>query len=273
MSPDVYDSVTADRIRPRDTVFPLAQGDGWVVVAKPPRVLVHRNWAFPGEVAMLQRVRDWARTRVYPIHRIDRNTSGCLLFATKRKMAGPLSACLRSEDTQKTYVCLVRGTFPHEGTVRVDTPVKIDKSHYKDALSFVDKLGHHADPRCALLRVRPRTGRTHQVRRHVRDLHHPIIHDGDHGDSRVNRWWRENRGVSRLQLHNLRLDMPHPDGGRIQAVCPLFGDLHAAWSVLDFWSDAVAAEPGLALPPLPLPPMLSRRPPATAPAGAAAAEE
>ncbi len=262
------DRVSTPSLRPRDTVVPLAQGDGWVVVAKPPGVLVHRNWAFPNELAMLQRVRDWAGARVYPIHRIDRNTSGCLLFATARELAGPLSASLNGDDTQKTYVCLVRGTFPHEGTVRVDTPVKIEGSQYKDALSFVEKLGHHADPRCALLRVLPRTGRTHQVRRHVRDLHHPIIHDGDHGDSRVNRWWRENRGVTRLQLHCLRLDLPHPDGGRIQVQCPLFDDLYDAWSVLDCWEAAVAAEPALGLPPLPVPPTLTRPP-----AGGGAAEE
>jgi tRNA pseudouridine65 synthase len=239
----------------RDGVFPVAKGDGWVVVAKPPRVLVHRNAMFPRERAMLQRVRTWARRRVYPIHRLDRNTSGCLLFATEQSLAGPLSAALA--DAEKIYVCLVRGDFPHDEPVTVDTPVKLAPGEYRDAESVVEKLAGAAEPRSSLLRVRPRTGRTHQVRRHVRDLHHPIVHDGAHGDSRVNRWWRENRGATRLQLHCLRLDMALPGGGRLQAVSPLFDDLAGVWSALPYWAAACEREPDLTHAPLPVPPDLA----------------
>lgn len=235
-----------------DGVIALAQGEGWVVVAKPPRVLVHRNAMFPRERAMLQRVRTWAKARVYPIHRLDRNTSGCLLFATDQSLAGPLSRCLA--DATKTYICLVRGDFPHGERVRVDTPIKLGPEKYREALSEVQKIGGAAEPRSSLMRVHPQTGRTHQVRRHVRDLHHPVIHDTTHGDSRVNRWWRENRGADRLQLHALRLAMPMPGGGRLEVVCPLFEDLSRVWSALPYWADAVAAEPDLARPALALPP-------------------
>lgn len=238
-----------------DGVVPVAQGEGWVVVAKPPRVLVHRNAMFPRERAMLQRVRTWARTRVYPIHRLDRNTSGCLLFATEQSLAGPLSKALA--EAEKTYVCLVRGDFPHAEPVTVDTPIKLAPGEYREAESRVEKLAGAAEPRSSLLRVLPRTGRTHQVRRHVRDLHHPIVHDGAHGDSRINRWWRENRGATRLQLHCLRLDMPMPGGGRLQAVCPLFADLAAVWGALPYWQQAVAAEPDLARAPIAVPPDLT----------------
>lgn len=235
-----------------DGVVPVAQGEGWVVVAKPPHVLVHRNAMFPRQRAMLQRVRTWARARVYPIHRLDQNTSGCLLFATDQSLAGPLSRCL--SEAEKTYICLVRGEFPHADRVRVDTPIKLGPDNYREAVSHVERLAGAAEPRSSLLRVYPRTGRTHQVRRHVRDLHHPVVHDTTHGDSRVNRWWREHRGATRLQLHCLRLDMPLPGGGRLRAVCPLFEDLWRVWSALPYWAEAVAAEPELALPPLSLPP-------------------
>ena len=200
---------------------------------------------------MLQRVRSWARRRVYPIHRLDRNTSGCLLFATAQGLAGPLSKCLAA--AEKTYVCLVRGDFPHEEEVQIDTPVKLGPGNYRDAVSLVSKLGGASDPRCSILQVRPQTGRTHQVRRHVRDLHHPIVHDGKHGDSRINRWWRENYGATRLQLHCLRIDMPMPEGGRLRAVCPLFEDLHAVWSTLPYWNTVRGREPDLQRPPLRLP--------------------
>ena len=235
------------------TIVPVAEGDGWLIVAKPPRVLVHRNKMFPRTDAMLQRVRDHVGDHVYPIHRLDRNTSGCLLFATRRELAGPLSSCLGAADARKTYVCLVRGAFEAEGEVTVETPMKVSEDVYKDACSVVDRLGFSHDPRSSLLRVRPKTGRYHQVRRHVRDLHHPIIHDGDHGDSRVNRWWRENRGVTRLSLHCLHMEIPNPHGGRIHATCPLFQDLADVWSALPYWDEAVAIEPALAWPALTVP--------------------
>lgn len=235
-------------------VVPVAEGNGWVVVAKPPRVLVHRNAMFPRERAMLQRVRSWARRRVYPIHRLDRNTSGCLLFATEQSLAGPLSAALA--EAEKTYVCLVRGDFPHAGPVEVTTPIQLAPGELREAHSVVERLAGAPEPRSSLLRVQPRTGRTHQVRRHVRDLHHPIVHDGAHGDSRVNRWWRQNRGATRLQLHCLRMELTLPDGERIRATSPLFDDLHAVWSALPYWQTACAAEPDLGLAPLPVPPEL-----------------
>lgn len=229
----------------------LAEGDGWLVVAKPPRLLVHRNAFMPKADAALQRVRRQVGRRVYPIHRLDRNTSGCLLFATRQELAGPLSAALSDPRSHKTYVALVRGRFAHDQPVVVDTPIKYDDETYKDSRSVVSLLGRSQDPRCSLLEVRPETGRHHQVRRHVRDLHHPILHDGDHGDSRVNRWWRENKGLTRLGLHCLQLHVayePEP----IHAVCPLFVDHAAVLRALPFWDDAVGRRPELALPPLPL---------------------
>jgi tRNA pseudouridine65 synthase len=229
----------------------LAQGEGWIVVAKPPRLLVHRNAFMPKADAALQRVRRQVGRRVYPIHRLDRNTSGCLLFATERERAGPLSAALSDPRSQKTYVALVRGRFAHEDPVVVDTPVKYDDETYKESRSVVRLLGRSAEPRCSLVEVLPETGRHHQVRRHVRDLHHPILHDGDHGDSRVNRWWRENRGLTRLALHCLRLHV-HLDDGPIDVVSPLFEDHAAVFGALPFWEDAVDRRPELALPPLPL---------------------
>ena len=244
-------TVPATSEPPTHGVVPVAEGDGWVVVAKPPHVLVHRNAMFPTERAMLQRVRSWARRRVYPIHRLDRNTSGCLLFATEQSFAGPLSAALA--EAEKTYVCLVRGDFPHASPIEVDTPIQVAPGELREARSVVERLAGAPDPRSSILRVRPRTGRTHQVRRHVRDLHHPIVHDGAHGDSRVNRWWRENRGATRLQLHCLRVDLTLPGGERIRATSPLYEDLHAVWSALPYWGTACAAEPALQHAPLPLP--------------------
>lgn len=237
--------------RSQDPLTILARGEGWVVVAKPPQLLVHRNPRMRYADAALQRVRRMMGARVYPIHRLDRNTSGCLLFATDRSLAGPLSKALGDPAAQKTYLAFVRGYFAPDGEVEVTTPVKYDDETYKESRSMVRQVGRSHEPRCSLLEVRPRTGRHHQVRRHVRDLHHPVIGDGDHGDSRVNRWWREEMGNRRLGLHCLRLQVPF-EGGDIDATCPLFADQADLYRRLPWWPEARAAVPELDLPPLPL---------------------
>jgi tRNA pseudouridine65 synthase len=128
-------------------------------------------------------------------------------------------------------------------------------------------LGRSAEPRCSLLRVEPRTGRYHQVRRHVRDLNHPIVGDTDHGDTRVNRWWRENEGLTRLGLHALTLELDLPGGGRLSATCPLFADHAELWARMPWWEEARAALPALDLPPLPVRRRPPASPPVTGPAG------
>ncbi|MDP2307006.1 MAG: pseudouridine synthase [Pseudomonadota bacterium] len=240
------------RRRNRTPLTVLAEGADWIVVAKPPSLLVHRSEMLPGAEAALQVVRDQVGRHVYPIHRLDRPASGCLLFATTQEWAGPLSAAMASADAQKTYLAFVRGYFKEDGPLTVDRPMKDDNGNLREATSTVWCLGRSHEPRCSLLRVQPRTGRYHQVRRHVRDLMHPIIGDTDHGDSKVNRWWRDNGGATRLGLHCASLSIPLPDGSRIEAVSPLFEDHFAVWSAQPWWADAVAAFPSLALPPLPL---------------------
>ncbi len=229
-------------------LYVLARAPEWIVVAKPPRVITHRNWAHPREYAMLQRVRDLVGERVYPIHRLDRAASGCLLFAIDRSWAGPLQECLRG--AQKTYLAFVRGYFNHEGEVQVDKPMKDDNGLLKDASSTVRALGRCHEPRSSLLEVHPRTGRYHQVRRHVRDLHHPIIKDADHGDSKVNRWWKDEYGVDRLGLHAWRMQLTLPDGEALDARCPLFEDQADLFRRLPWWDEAAAARPELAEPAL-----------------------
>jgi tRNA pseudouridine65 synthase len=229
----------------------LRETDDWIVVAKPPRLLVHRNMYHPKAEACLQWVRDQVGQRVYPIHRLDFQTSGCLLFAKKQEWAAPLQKSL--QNGHKTYLAFVRGHFNQDGPVTVSNPMKDDKGILKEAESVVDCLGRSHEPRCSLLRVHPKTGRFHQVRRHVRDLYHPCIGDSEHGDTRVNRWWRENSRANRLGLHCFRMQLPLPDGSMLETECPLFEDQFELFSGLPWWQDAVRIEPGIAARPLPFP--------------------
>ncbi|MCO4748128.1 MAG: hypothetical protein KC912_25260 [Proteobacteria bacterium] len=226
----------------------LVEDPHFVIVAKPSGMPVHRSFHVRVRDVAMQRVRNQMKRRVNPVHRLDQPTSGCLIFAYGRRWTARMHSSLRDPSSTKTYLAFVRGNFPHQGPVVVDNPMKGDDGAMKDALSVVECIGRSDEPRCSLLRVTPKTGRYHQVRRHVRDLHHPVIGDSSHGDTRINRWWRENYEHRRLGLHCLSMDLPHPtEDRRIIAVCPIPEDLARVWEAMPWWEDALAAEPRLAL--------------------------
>jgi tRNA pseudouridine65 synthase len=239
------------RIEHHGAVHVLARGAEWVVVAKPPRVIVHRNAQMPHEYAMVQWVRDSLGCPVWPAHRLDRPASGAMLFALRQDWAGPLSLAIA--EGHKSYLAFVRGFFEHEDEVTVETPIKSGNGPAKAARSHVSCLARSHEPRCSLLRVRTDTGRHHQVRRHVRDLDHPILHDGDHGDSRVNQSFRERFGLTRLGLHaeSISLELPHGEGV-LNVRCPLFEDHVAVFEQMPWWSELLAAHPELGAPAIPV---------------------
>ena len=209
----------------------LHQQNHLIIIDKPPGVLVHSHPFFPDEYPLIQRLRDQIGQMVWPVHRLDRQTSGCLIFTTEKTQIEPLAEALRQG--QKTYWAFVRGVFPHEESITVETPIK-----GKEARSIIRCLRRSTEPRCSLLEVQPQTGRNHQVRRHVRDLHHPILHDGDHGDSRVNRWWREHMGLSRLALHAGKLELSI-DEKAIVVHSPLPQDLRNVFEQIEGWDDEI----------------------------------
>ena len=244
----------------------LTAGQGFVVVNKPPRLLVHRNPRLRREAAALQILRDQLGVRVNPVHRLDRQTSGCLLFATDPARTSSLHAALSDPASVKVYVCLVRGRFTADSPICIERALKDDRGVLQEARSTVWCLSSSREPRCSILKVQPATGRTHQVRRHVRGLDHPILGDANHGDTRVNRAWRQERGLQRCQLHCLHLSLPW-EGGRLEATAPLFADMAALWSRLPGWEAACAAEPALALEPAPIPASLSTALPSSSAGG------
>ena len=215
----------------------LYQDQRIIIIDKPAGVLVHSHPRFPDEIPLVQRVRDQLGQPVWPVHRLDRQTSGILIFALSPEFVESMAETLRQG--QKTYWAFVRGSFPHDEPITVDTPIK-----GKEALSVVRCLGRSTKPRCSLLEVLPKTGRNHQVRRHVRDLHHPILHDGDHGDSRVNRWWREDMGLKRLALHAGKLHLQYQDH-TLAIHSPLPEDLRIVFESMPWWNQVVTTRPEL----------------------------
>jgi len=230
----------------------LAQGERYVVVAKPSGLLVHRTPIAPSDdIAVIQILRDQLGQKVWACHRLDRATSGCLVMALDPGWVKTCVAGLQSESAEKRYIALVRGNMRgYEEPTPVDTPIKVKPGKTKEALTYVQRIAGSQDPRCSLALATPRTGRNHQVRRHLRDLNHPVIRDAVHGDSKCNKHWTAQWGLKRLALHCLSLDIPISDGDRLQVVSPVPADLGHVLHRMPWWSSAVAAIPELALAPL-----------------------
>jgi tRNA pseudouridine65 synthase len=169
---------------------------------------------------------------VNPVHRLDAAASGVLLLAFDADTTRELQAAMTASTACKRYLALVRGVLA-EGTVTVTNPMKDDEDKPRDAVTVITRLAASSEPRCSLALAEPRTGRFHQVRRHLRDLDHPIIGDSKHGDTRVNATFRA-CGATRLQLHAWRLDLPD---AKIAVRCPLAPDLRAVWSTLPWWGE------------------------------------
>ena len=151
-----------------------------------------------------------------------RAASGAIAFALSSSAARELQAALEHDDTLKEYLTLVRGSTPESGTI--DRPLTADNGAKQAALTEFERIAEFS--RCSLLRVRIRTGRRHQIRRHLSHIRHQLIGDSSYGKGRINRFFREEHGLPRLFLHARRLGFLHPDGsGRLEIVAPLPDDL------------------------------------------------
>lgn len=230
----------------------LAQSDDWAVIAKPARLACHRSHMVRDRTTLIDLL--WAQfdRDVHLVHRLDRPVSGCLVVAFDTPTTQMLQAAMSDAAAEKVYLAQVRGFFRWDDPVDVDTSMRDSRGHEREAHSVVEVLGRAHEPRSSLVRVRPTTGRTHQVRRHVRDLDHPILLDSTHGDGKANAPWRDQHGMARLALHCLRMHLPLPDGGVLDVTCPPPEDLVAIWRAQPWWAEAVAREPRLALDPLAL---------------------
>lgn len=193
---------------------------------KPSGLLVHRGWADDDDTA-LDRARDALGVRVYPVHRLDRATSGVLLFALDAVCAAALSRVFEDGRAEKTYLALVRGVAPPSG--RVDHPIpRREGGPRVTAATRFERRWASSDPerRCSLVAAMPETGRLHQVRRHMKHISHPLIGDANYGKGAINRDYRERFGLDRLALHAARLAFDHPFGGaRVAIEAPLPDDL------------------------------------------------
>jgi tRNA pseudouridine65 synthase len=205
-----------------ETLPVLYADDTLLAVNKPSGMLVHRGWARDGPIAMLL-ARDLAGRHVFPVHRLDRGTSGVLLLALSAEAARSLQQSFAAGRVRKRYLALVRGIPPERGVV--DHPVP--RSQGGPRVPAVTEFRRLAIfERYALLEAIPRTGRLHQIRRHLKHLSHPVIGDVLYGKGEHNRLFRSRFGLHRLALHALEISLDHPrDGTPLCLRAPLPPDL------------------------------------------------
>jgi len=199
----------------------LHEDDALLVVNKPAWSVVHPTRGARGARVLVAELRDLGKP-VFPVHRLDRQTSGVLVFARSSADAAELSRQLREGIWRKTYRGVCRGLL--EQDVVVDHPVP-EKDKRREAVTEVI-CEERLCGRYSLLLARPRTGRRHQVRYHLKHLSHPLVGDVNYGDGRVNRFFRATFGLGHLFLHAAALTLLHPREDRLLTVeAPLPDDL------------------------------------------------
>ena len=209
----------------------LYQDEHLVAIDKPAGLLVHRSGLDAGETRFaLQLLREQIGRPVWPAHRLDKGTSGVLLFALDRDTAGLLGRLFESPgDVSKTYLAVVRGWPPEAGSIdhrltrlhddsrgrTGPTEAQTALTHFRTRQRYLLPLpyGDFAQTRSALIELQPETGRRHQLRRHCKHMAHPIIGDATHGKGPLNRALAGWLGVQRLWLHASALALPHPHSG------------------------------------------------------------
>ncbi len=216
----------------------LYRDDELLAVNKPSGLLTHRGWANDRDNALV-RARGIAGRYVYPVHRLDRATSGVLLFALTPESASLLGKVHEAGGFEKRYLALVRGIAPEH--VEVDHAIAREGEEEKRAArTTIRRLGTFE--RYSLVEAVPHTGRQHQVRRHCKHLSHPLLGDTRYGDGVHNRAGRERFGLHRLALHAARLAFTHPRSGEQVVVrAPLPEDLSGPLAAMGLLEAAVAA--------------------------------
>jgi len=201
-----------------------------VVVNKPSGVIVHRGLANDAKDVM-RTLRNLVGQHVYPVHRLDRGTSGALLFALSSDDARVLGKAFEEGRVDKRYWAITRGR-PQDAEI----DHAIEKREGGPRVAAVTRVRCvAANGRYAFVEAEPLTGRLHQVRRHLKHVSCPIIGDVKYGKGEHNRYFREHYGLHRLALHAVALRFEHPASGeRLSVVAPLEGELRRCFEALGF---------------------------------------
>ncbi len=201
--------------------------DEWLVaINKPHGLLVHRTGrARDVSLFALQTLRNQLDRHVYPVHRLDRKTGGVLLFALDEDTHRIMQKAFANKRIHKKYIAIVRGFTEDEGLI--DHPIKKENGMLQEAVTrykTLDRIelgfpsGQNKTSRYSLLEIFPETGRQHQIRRHLKHIHHPIIADRPYGCNKQNKLFKEKYGLMTMMLHAAKLQFMHPVMGNEIAI-------------------------------------------------------
>ena len=236
----------------------IYRDDYLVAVNKPSGLLVHRSPIDRHETRFaLQLVRDQIGQRVYPVHRLDKPTSGVLLFALSPDTARNVSEQIASHWVAKTYHAVVRGYCPEAGEVDHvirDKPDKFadsDRTRERPALEAITRyrclataeipfaVDRYPRSRYSLVELKPLHGRKHQLRRHMKHLGHPIIGDANYGKGVHNRFFQKHYQCHRLLLACTGMGLLHPvNGQRLLLTAPVGDDFYRVLDALG-WTNVI----------------------------------
>lgn len=201
-----------------NTLEVIYQDEYLVAVNKPHGLLVHRSpIAAEASEFAIQLLRNQLGMKVYPVHRLDRKTSGVLLFALNEEMNRIMQEAFMNKQVSKKYVALVRGFTPASGVI--DYALTNEKGKVQEAVTHYTTLktyelpipfGKQESSRYSFVEVNPETGRMHQIRKHFAHIFHPIIGDRPHGCNKQNKLYLEKWNMNTMLLHASEISFEHP---------------------------------------------------------------
>ncbi|WP_100655894.1 pseudouridine synthase [Alteromonas flava] len=234
----------------------IYQDEYLIAIDKPAGLLVHRSMIAKRETEFaLQLLRDQINQHVYPVHRLDRPTSGVLLFALNSNTAALLTEQFTQRHVLKSYQAIVRGHLPVRWDIdyplreildrktdrkaRQDKPPQPARTETRCIQRFSIPLpaGRYNSARFSHIELLPHSGRKHQLRRHMAHIRHPIVGDTTHGDGKQNQFLRHHFNFQQLALSCTCMALEHPHTNQqieLQApLAPEFSALLANWQVFE----------------------------------------
>lgn len=181
---------------------------------------MHRTRISEDNVFVVQLLRDQIGQRVYPVHRLDRATSGVLIFGKNAEASGLLGEQVMDKTVEKKYLVIVRGWVPETGTIDYALEDPDSGRGRLQAITHFKRLGtseinhaiglRHKTARFSLVEAQLETGRRHQIRKHFAHLNYPVINDRRHGDVKHNTYFRDVFDLHRMFLHSMFMSFQHP---------------------------------------------------------------
>lgn len=204
----------------------------FVAINKPHGLAVHKSKLIrnTNEFAVRQ-IREQTGRKLDPVHRLDRKTSGVLLFSDNLEAIQNIQLDFVHHRIQKIYYAIVRGFAPEQ--LVINHPIKSDDGSEKEAITVLERVscseldipfGQHQSSRYSLVKLMPKTGRMHQLRKHMQHLRHPIIGDRPHGCNKQNKLFKERWNMTTMLLHAYSLEFVHPIDNAQQTIIAPFSN-------------------------------------------------